>query len=108
MRRSIPELTALVSEVSDTYASRNDIIRDHDWYVLKLQEELGELTAEYLKTTGRGRLKGASAETTRLALEDEAADVLATLLLFAAENQIDLEAALERKWFKYLGRSPTV
>lgn len=108
MRRSIPELTALVSEVSDTYASRNDIIRDHDWYVLKLQEELGELTAEFLKTTGRGRLKGASSEAIRHALEDEAGDVLATLLLFAAENQIDLEAALERKWFKYLGRSPTV
>jgi NTP pyrophosphatase (non-canonical NTP hydrolase) len=41
-------------------------------------------------------------------MEDEAADVLATVLLFAAKNQIDLEAALERKWFKYLGRSPTV
>ena len=108
MSRTIPELTALVSEVSDTYASRNDIVRDHDWCVLKLQEELGELTAEYLKKTGRGRLKGASAETIRDALEDEAADVLATLLLFAAKNHIDLEAALERKWFKFLGRSPTV
>jgi NTP pyrophosphatase (non-canonical NTP hydrolase) len=108
MSRTIPELTELVSQVSDTYASRNDIARDHDWYVLKLQEELGELTAEYLKTTGRGRTKGASPEAIRHAMEDEAADVLATVLLFAAKNQIDLEAALERKWFKYLGRSPTV
>jgi hypothetical protein len=38
MSRTIPELTELVSQVSDTYASRNDIARDHDWYVLKLQE----------------------------------------------------------------------
>jgi len=27
------------------------------------------------------------------------------LLLFARNNDIDLEAALERKWFQHLGRS---
>ncbi|QQR37799.1 phosphoribosyl-ATP pyrophosphohydrolase [Devosia oryziradicis] len=99
------ELAPLVAEVSDTYASRNHIPRDDDWYLLKLQEELGELAAEYLKSTGRGRLKGADPATIRTALEDEAADVLAMLLLFARNNGIDLDAALERKWFKYLGRS---
>ena len=104
MNRSLGELTELVAEVSDTYAARNDIARDDDWHVLKLQEELGELTAEYLKTTGRGRLKGADAGTIRLALEDETADVLAMLLLFARNNGIDLDAALERKWFKHLNR----
>lgn len=106
MSRSLAELSALVSEVSDTYASRNDIARDDDWYLLKMQEELGELVAEYLKTTGRGRLKGADKATIRQALEDEAADVLAMLLLFARNNDIDLDAALERKWFQYLGRAP--
>lgn len=105
MSRSLSELMPLVAEVSDTYASRNDIARDDDWYLLKLQEELGELAAEYLKSTGRGRLKGADAATVRRALEDEAADVLAMLLLFARHNRIDLDAALERKWFQYLGRS---
>ncbi len=104
MSRSLSQLTDLVSEVSDTYASRNDIARDNDWYLLKVQEELGELVAEYLKSTGRGRLKGADAGAIRHALEDEAADVLAMLLLFARNNDIDLEAALERKWFQYLGR----
>lgn len=108
MSRSLEELTELVSEVSDTYASRNGIVRDDDWYLLKVQEELGELVAEYLRGTGRGRMKGADATEVRQALEDEAADVLAMLLLFARNNAIDLDAALERKWFKYLGRSPTV
>lgn len=108
MSRTLAELLPLVAEVSDTYASRNDIARDDDWYLLKLQEELGELTAEYLKSSGRGRLKGADAAAVRRALEDEAADVLATLLLFARRNDIDLDAALERKWFCYLGRSAKV
>ena len=102
MNRTLVELTELVAEVSDTYASRNDIARDDDWYLLKVQEELGELTAEYLKTTGRGRLKGADGASLRQALEDETADVLAMLLLFARNNRIDLDAALERKWFQYL------
>ena len=105
MSRTLAELAPLVAEVSDTYASRNGIRRDDDWYLLKLQEELGELTAEYLKATGRGRKKGAGASAIRQALEDEAADVLATLLLFARHNGVDLDAALERKWFQYLGRS---
>ena len=94
----------LAAKVSDTYASRNAIARNDDWYLLKLQEELGELTAEYLRITGRGRTKGADAAAIRLALEDEAADVLATLLVFAHKNGIDLDAALERKWFQHLGR----
>jgi NTP pyrophosphatase (non-canonical NTP hydrolase) len=106
--RTLDELTALVAEVSDTYASRNNIVRDDDWYLLKVQEELGELVAEYLRTTSRGRLKGDDAATVRVKLEDETADVLAMLLLFARNNKIDLDAALERKWFQYLGRSPTV
>lgn len=108
MNRSLAELSALVAEVSDTYAGRNGIARDDDWYVLKLQEELGELVAEYLRSTGRGRMKGADGPAVRAALEDETADALATLLLFAWRHGIDLEAALERKWFQYLGRSPTL
>lgn len=106
MTRSLSELSDLVAEVSDIYAARNDIARDADWYLLKVQEELGELVAEYLRSTARGRPKGDNAATIRQQLEDEAADVLAMLLLFARDNHIDLDAALERKWFQYLGRSP--
>ncbi|KKB09977.1 MazG nucleotide pyrophosphohydrolase domain-containing protein [Devosia chinhatensis] len=106
MSRSLAELTDLLSEVSDIYASRNVIARDDDWYLLKVQEELGELVAEYLKTTSRARLKGADMPTIRTAMQDEAADVLAMLLLFARHNDIDLETALERKWFQYLGSTP--
>lgn len=102
MSRSLDELTVLVAEVSDTYAARNDIARDDDWYLLKVQEELGELVSEYLRSTSRGRLKGDDAATIRQKLEDEAADVLAMLLLFAGNADIDLDAALERKWFVHL------
>lgn len=102
---ALSELAEKLALVSDIYAARFEIARDADWYVLKLQEELGELTAEHLKATGRGRLKGADAAEVRTALEDETADVLAMLLLFARHNEIDLDAALARKWLRYLPQS---
>ena len=102
MSRTLVELEGMVARVSDVYADRFGIRRDDDWFILKLQEELGELTAEYLRGTERARLNGASAVDLRTALENEAADVLAMLLLFAQRNGIDLDAALQRKWFKYL------
>ncbi len=102
MTADLKELSAKVVAVSRTYATRCGIERDDDWYVLKLQEELGELVAEYVKLTGRGRMKGAERAEVRAALEDEAADVLAHLLLLARHNDLDLGSALARKWFKYL------
>ena len=102
MSRSLGDLSDLVAQVADIYAERFAVTRTDDWYLLKLQEEFGELVAEHLKGSGRGRLKGADADEIRQALEDEAADVLAMSLLFARSQKIDLEAALARKWFKYL------
>ncbi|ODT64995.1 MAG: phosphoribosyl-ATP pyrophosphohydrolase [Pelagibacterium sp. SCN 63-23] len=102
------ELSALVARVSDIYAARNDIARDDDWFMLKLQEELGELTAEHLRLSGRGRRKGRDDAVISEARADEAADLLAMLLLYARHNRIDLDAALERKWFRYLdGATPS-
>ena len=42
MSRDLSELGAMVARVSDIYAERNAIACDDDWYLLKLQEELGE------------------------------------------------------------------
>jgi len=99
---SIEELSDRVEQVSAIYAQRCDINRDADWYALKLQEEAGELVAEYLRGTGRGRVGDRSADDIRVALENEAADLLAQLLLFCRRHEIDVEQALARKWFKYL------
>ncbi|SFV30507.1 hypothetical protein SAMN05216456_1041 [Devosia crocina] len=102
MTRSLAELTALVSQVSDMYARETGVRRDDDWFALKMQEELGELIAEHLRLTGRGRQKGLDEAAIVAARNDEAADLLAFLLLYAQHNGIDLDAALERKWFAYL------
>ena len=49
----IADLKADVLRISDIYAREHAIDRDRDWALLKLQEELGELTKEHLNLTGR-------------------------------------------------------
>jgi NTP pyrophosphatase (non-canonical NTP hydrolase) len=102
----LAELSARVEEVSQLYAARCDIRRDDDWFALKLQEEAGELVAEYLRGSGRGRVGDRNPEQIELALANEAADLFAQLLLFCRHNGIDIEAALERKWFSHLKKQP--
>ena len=83
---------------SSAHVAANGIERDADWFLLKLQEEMGELTQAWNRLTGRGRAKGRSSKDMQRDLADETADVLGHLLLFARRNDIDLAAAIERKW----------
>jgi NTP pyrophosphatase (non-canonical NTP hydrolase) len=91
------DLTAAVLRISDIYAAEHGIDRDRDWALLKLQEELGELTAEHLRLTSRAR-----GTPDAQALGDEAADVLGMLLIYCARSGVDLNQAMQRKWLKWL------
>lgn len=102
MSRTLKQLQADSEAVSRLYARRFNINRDDDWQLLKLQEEVGELTSAYLRLTGRGRLKGAELETIRQAMRDELADCLAQIVLIAEHFDIDLDQAIENKWFQHL------
>ena len=93
----IADLKADVLRISDIYAREHSIDRDRDWALLKLQEELGELTKEHLNLSGRARGKP-DAE----ALADEAADVLGMLLIYCERAGIDIETAMQRNWLKWL------
>jgi NTP pyrophosphatase (non-canonical NTP hydrolase) len=104
MSASLKELAERLAQVSDICAARNSIVRDDDWYALKIVEEAGELVAEHLRLTGRGRVGARPAAAIREARDDEAVDLLAMVILYCRDNDIDVEAALERKWFRHLGR----
>lgn len=89
-----------VLRISDIYAREHGIERDRDWALLKLQEELGELTAEHLRLSGRAR---GTADADKLA--DEAADVLGMLLIYCDRAGVDIEQAMRRKWLSWLERA---
>ena len=104
----INSLVEKCEEVSSTYASRNEIERTQDWFLFKLQEELGELTKSYVNYRGLGRKTEKTPQQLKQDLSDELADVFGHVLLFAKHNEINLEKALQDKWLKYLGRSPHI
>lgn len=89
-----------VLRISDIYAREYGIKRDRDWALLKLQEELGELTAEHLRLSGRARGTSDAAK-----LADEAADVLGMLLIYCDRAGVDIEQAMRRKWLSWLERA---
>lgn len=98
---TLADLSRSVQRISDIYAREHAIDRDKagagDWALLKVQEELGELTAEHLRMSGRAR---GAADHDKLG--DEAADVLGMLLIYCQAADIDIETAMQRKWLKWL------
>lgn len=91
--------------VSNKYARNNSIDRTQDWFLFKLQEELGELTKAYVNVKRLGRKTDKSDAQLKDELAQELADVLGHVLLFARHNDIDLDVALNAKWLKYLDGS---
>lgn len=82
-----------VEAISRAYARIHGIDRTDDWLLLKLGEEIGELTQAHLAQTGRSRRSATEAD-----VADELADVLAHVLLIAERRGVDLSSALESKW----------
>jgi NTP pyrophosphatase (non-canonical NTP hydrolase) len=97
---TLAEVSDGVGRVGDIYAGKYAIERDDDWFLLKLQEELGELAQAHLRLSGRGR-----GEATEEQRADEAADVLCQLLLYFRHFGIDPEEAVRRKWLSWLERT---
>ncbi|MEZ4741075.1 MAG: pyrophosphatase [Bdellovibrionota bacterium] len=99
---NIDNLIQSVESISKVYAMKHGIERSSDWFLLKLQEELGELTQAHLKVSGRARKKDLSDSEIKAALAAEAADVLCHVLLYAMHHNIDLNKAVEKKWLAWL------
>ncbi len=99
---NIKDIMIKIAKISDIYSKKHSINRDSDWYILKLQEECWELVQSYLSLTSRGRKRDKTDAEIRTEFANELADMLAHVLLAAKHNNIDIEEALERKWYKYL------
>ena len=94
----LAELAERLEKLSIRYGEHLGFERDPDWFLLKLQEEIGELTQAYLQHTGRARAKGLTPEEIRAGFHQEFADVICQLLLLARQHDVDLPGEIERKW----------
>ena len=94
----LTDLSNKFEQASARYAEMNGIVRDGDWFLLKLAEEAGELLQVANRLSGRSRAKGMSEEDMKSLLADETADLLGHILLFARHHGLPLEEAIQRKW----------
>lgn len=95
---NIKTITNEVEKISVLYTDKFGIKRDSDWFILKLQEELGELIQSYLMMIGQARKKERSEEELAQDFRKEVADVFSHILLLAKHHNIDLEKEVEEKW----------
>lgn len=95
-------LTDKAARVGALYAANFGIVPDEAFFLGKLAEELGEVSAATLKLTGRSRGADAPLAEREANLRDEMADLLGFLLMFAAHRGIDLGAAFEAKWGRWM------
>lgn len=103
------DIAALQTEVEDVsayYGERHGIERTDDWLLLKLSEEVGELTQAYLARGGQARDKGRSADEREQDFRSELADVLAQVLLIAERFDVDLAAEVGDKWLVWKREIP--
>jgi NTP pyrophosphatase (non-canonical NTP hydrolase) len=98
---NIKQLSEEVEQISQTYAEKFNIERDANWFILKLQEEVGELIQSYLMLAGKARAKGKSPEELQADFHQEVADVFCQTLLLARFYGIDLEQEVEEKWLSW-------
>ncbi|HJP75152.1 MAG TPA: hypothetical protein VJ914_12835 [Pseudonocardiaceae bacterium] len=92
------ELCDRVERVAQGYSRRFGIEQDDDWHILKLGEEVGELTQAYLALVGKARDRGLTEAEIKANFAAELADVIGQALLTARHFGVDVETELERKW----------
>ncbi|ROP65351.1 MazG nucleotide pyrophosphohydrolase domain-containing protein [Curtobacterium sp. PhB115] len=95
------DLSDEVEAVSAHYAARHGIDRTDEWFVLKLGEEVGELTQAFLARSGQARRKGRSDDELEQGFRDEIADVLAQVLLIARHFDVPIDDAVREKWAEW-------
>jgi NTP pyrophosphatase (non-canonical NTP hydrolase) len=95
-------LAAQIEQVSQRYAERFAIDRTADWLLLKLQEEVGELTQAYLVRQGQSRHRGGDGDDPDVRLAEELADVICHALLIAHRFDVDVDSAISAKWLSRL------
>ncbi len=93
----IADLSNMACDVLEIYSGKFETPDSPDWILMKLTEELGELTGAWLQNQSQAR--GCATDQD---VADELADVLGFLLVFAAKTGIDPSETLRRKWGAYL------
>jgi len=91
-----------VDKVSAQYCRKFNIERNNEWFLLKIQEELGELVQAYLELNQRARPRDINRDQLKENFNNELTDLLCLIMSMSKHNNIDLEKTIKEKWLKWL------
>lgn len=80
------------------FAKKFQINRDDEFYFLKMQEELGELSRSFLELRGSERKSESSIDELKNKFAGDIASLVGNALILAHHFDIDLEATIKRKF----------
>jgi NTP pyrophosphatase (non-canonical NTP hydrolase) len=94
------EMQQGVMDVAEQYSAKYGITIDQDFALLKLYEEMGEFAQSVLIHRKKSRPeKHATEQETKEMVAHELADIVGLAIINANLFGIDLQQALEDKWF---------
>ncbi len=97
------ELQEKILKVTQGYEKTFNLKIDEDFALLKLNEEAGEFAQAVLIHRKKSRPeKHLPEEQSKELVGEELADMLGMIVVNADRLGIDLEKAIEKKWFKWL------
>lgn len=93
------EIQKGIEENASKYQKKYGVDIDPTFALLKLTEEIGELSEAYLAYTRKSRPeKFVSEEDAKNKVAQEIADVVGVAIILASLLNIDLEKAIDKKW----------
>lgn len=93
------EIQKGIEENASKYQKKYGVDIDATFALLKLTEEIGELSEAYLTYTKKSRPeKFVSEEDAKNNVAKEIADVVGVAIILAGLLNIDLEKAIDKKW----------
>lgn len=93
------DIQSKILKNAEKYSNANSIRFDDDFAMIKLCEELGELSQAFLIHKRKCRVeKFTSKEDSKKEIAKELADVIGMAVILANLLEIDLEEAIDKKW----------
>lgn len=80
------------------YAEKFQIRRDDEFYLLKMQEELGELARSFLELRGSEKKRKSSVEELKKKFAADVAVLIGNALILAHHFDVDVEANIREKF----------
>lgn len=95
---NIKEMAQHCEKAWGQYAEKFQIHRDDEFYLFKMQEELGELTRAFLELRGSEKKSKSTTEELKKKFAGDVASIVGNALILSLHFGVDLETTIKAKF----------